>query len=188
MSSSEIKTVELVLCSFHCSGKKGKKKIFRYKSQKITVSFWWFHIKVKCFSICPEKTLHNTMMNGKFMLIISIFNFSLLRTTFNGRWKIPWQEGNHGRRERLYILVSLILFFSYFLYKRPHIFFGLSSMNYGARAGCKLVLPISLIYCWVIKWKTGFGYSCSSPKLGLQTAKWRAAEVQADLWRGSTAW
>ena len=29
---------------------------------------------------------------------------------------------NHGRRERLYILVSLILFFSYFLNKRPHIF------------------------------------------------------------------
>lgn len=26
MSSSEIKTVELVLCSFHCSGKKEKKK------------------------------------------------------------------------------------------------------------------------------------------------------------------
>lgn len=34
MSSSEIKTVELVLCSFHCSGKKEKKKIFRYKLQK----------------------------------------------------------------------------------------------------------------------------------------------------------
>lgn len=37
MSSSEIKTVELVLCSFHCSGKKEKKNIFRYKLQKITV-------------------------------------------------------------------------------------------------------------------------------------------------------
>ena len=34
MSSSEIKTVELVLCSFHCSGKKEKKKRYSGTSYK----------------------------------------------------------------------------------------------------------------------------------------------------------
>lgn len=93
-------------------------------------------------------------MNGKFMLITQFLIFlSLEHSTADEKSphdkKETMEEG-----ERLYILVSLILFFSYFLNKRPHIF-GLSSMNYGARAGCKLVLPISLIYCWVIKWANG---------------------------------
>ena len=46
--------------------------------------------------------------------------------------------------KRLYILLSLILLFEQ---KAPRFHFGLSSANYVASAGHKLVLPISLIYC-----------------------------------------